>query len=269
MTGRRRGGEVWKMDGEGEGFDIQRWLDYTTYLREETRQETIALMVGKAVRERRVWLAAAAELRETEEMKRTGPTSPAPCLHGTRLRWVGARAMQGLTQEDREHKERSERSDLSHLWGAYRSYGVVMGGAAAVGVTIGGTPKTVRRARGQGARSQAGAKGGAIRQERGGNGSAGGAQTERSSLVVDSGRSELTTGAADAECWLCGRRGCDCDASVGVRCEDGCSAPVTPEQRTISVEQVTPAMTGGVEREFSLGPAAIEGRSERTREVGT
>ena len=93
---------------------------------------------------------------------------------------------------------------------------------------------TDRRARRQGA------KGEATRQERGGNRSAGGAQAKRSSLVAGSGRSELVTEAADAECWLCGERGCDCGASVGVQCEDSCSAPVTPEQRTISMEQVTP-----------------------------
>ena len=255
------------MDGEyREGWD---WTEYETLLREET----IAWKVDKAVRERRVWLAAAAELRETEEVKRTGPASPAPCLQGRKKGEDVELCLPGTTREDREHKERSERSDLSHLWGTYRSYGVVMGGAVAGGVTIGGTPKTARRARRQGARSQAGAKGEATRQERGGNGSAGGAQTERSSLVADSGRSGLATEAADAECWLCGRRGCDCEASTGVQCEGSCSAPVTPEQRTISVEQVTPERTGGAEREFSaefsLGSAAIEERSERTREVGT
>ena len=69
---------------------------------------------------------------------------------------------------------------------------------------------------------------------------------------------------ASTECWLCGLRGCDCEAS-----EDSCSAPVTPEQRTISMEQVTPERTGGAEGEFSLGPAAVEERGERTREVGT
>ena len=35
------------------------------------------------------------------------------------------------------------------------------------------------------------------------------------------------------------------------------------------MEQVTPERTGGAEREFSLGPTAIEERGERTREVGT
>ena len=61
-------------DEEGEGFDIQMSLDYTTCLRDYL----IEWMVDKAVRERRVWLAV--ELRETKEMKRTGPASPAPCL---------------------------------------------------------------------------------------------------------------------------------------------------------------------------------------------
>ena len=103
------------MDGEyKEGWD---WTEYATLLREET----IAWKVDKAVRERRVWLAAAAELRETKEVKRTGPASLAPCLQG--LGWgetrriQEARTVQGLPQEDREHKECSERGDLSHLWG--------------------------------------------------------------------------------------------------------------------------------------------------------
>jgi hypothetical protein len=199
------------MDGEYKaGWD---WTEYATLLREET----IAWKVDKAVRERRVWLAAAAEPRETEEVKRTGPASPAPCLQGLRWGETGriqeARTVQGSTQEDRE------RSDLSHLWGAYRSHGVVIGGAAAGGFAMGVTSKANRRARRQG---------------------------------------------ASTECWLCGLRGCDCEAS-----EDSCSAPVTPEQRTISMEQVTPERTGGAEGEFSLGPAAVEERGERTREVGT
>ena len=66
---------------------------------------------------------------------------------------------------------------------------------------------------------------------------------------------------ASSECWLCGWRGCDCEAS------EGSSAPVTPEQRTISMDQVTPERTGGAEREFSLGPAAIGEKSERV--IGT
>ena len=110
------------MDGEyKEGWD---WTEYATLLREET----IAWKVDKAVRERRVWLAAAAEPRETEEVKRTGPASPAPCLQGLRWGETGriqeARTVQGSTQEDRE------RSDLSHLWGAYRPYGVPMRGGS-------------------------------------------------------------------------------------------------------------------------------------------
>ena len=199
------------MDGEyKEGWD---WTEYATLLREET----IAWKVDKAVRKRRVWLAAAAEPREKEEGKRTGPASPAPCLQGLRWGETGriqeARTVQGSTQEDRE------RSDLSHLWGAYRPHGVVIGGAAAGGFAMGVTSKANRRARRQG---------------------------------------------ASTECWLCGLRGCDCEAS-----EDSCSAPVTPEQRTISMEQVTPERTGVAEGEFSLGPAAVEERGERTREVGT
>jgi hypothetical protein len=47
------------------------------------------------------------------------------------------------------------------------------------------------------------------------------------------------------------------------------SEPVTPEQRTTSMEQVTPEKADGGQRAFSLGPAAIEERSERAREVGT
>ena len=54
-----------------------------------------------------------------------------------------------------------------------------------------------------------------------------------------------------------------------MQCEDSCSAPMTPEQRTISMEQVTPEKADGGQRAFSLGPAAIEEMSERRREVGT
>ena len=86
-------------------------------------------------------------------------------------------------------------------------------------------------------------------------------------MVAGSGRSELVTEAADAECWLCGERGCDCEASMGAQHEDSSNAPVTPEQQTISMEQVTPERTGGAERELSLGPAAIGEKSERV--VGT
>ena len=143
MTGRRRGGRVWMMDEEGERFDGDRWLDYTRCLREDL----IESMVDEAVRERRVWLAAAAELRETEEVKRTGPASPAPCLQGRRK---GEDVEPGTTREDREHREFSEVERTgpaspyrSGLWGAYRSYGVRFG-----------TPKTVRRARRQGASTE-------------------------------------------------------------------------------------------------------------------
>ena len=48
------------------------------------------------------------------------------------------------------------------------------------------------------------------------------------------------------------------------------SAPVTPGQRTTSMEQVTPERAdSSTQQAFSLGPAAIEERSERVREVGT
>ena len=89
-------------DGRGRRRGVGPYgLEYATWLRENK----FASKVDKAVRERRVWLAAAAELRETEEVKRTGPASPAPCLQG--LRWgetrriQEARTMQGSTQEDR------------------------------------------------------------------------------------------------------------------------------------------------------------------------
>ena len=88
-------------------------------------------------------------------------------------------------------------------------------------------------------------------------------------MVAGSGRDELATDAVHAECWLCGERGCDCEAFIGGQCEGSCSAPVTLEQRTISMEQVTPEKADGGQRAFSLGPAAIEERSERAREVGT
>ena len=143
-------------------------LDWTGVDETLLREDTIASMVDKAVRERRVWLAAAAELRETEEVKRTGPASPAPCLQGRRRGEDGEYA--GTARTIQEHREHSERGDLSHLWGAYRSYGVAMEGAAAEGFAMGVTAKAVRRARRQGASS---------------------------------------------ECWLCGRRGCDCEASEG------------------------------------------------------
>ena len=209
MTGRRRGGKGWMMDKE-IGLELTGWM-----MDKDLREDRIASMVDKAVRERRVWLAAAAEPRETEEVKRTGPASPASCLQGFGR---GGGVCGPLRATIQEHKEHSERGDLSHLWGGYQSYGVAMEGAAAEGFAMGVTPKASRRARGQGASS---------------------------------------------ECWLCGWRGCDCEAS------EGSSAPVTPEQRTISMDQVTPERTGGAEREFSLGPAAIEERGERTREVGT
>ena len=65
------------MDGEyKEGWVLNIPADIAAYLREDE----IASKVNKAVRERRVWLAAAAELRETEEVKRTGPAlNPALC----------------------------------------------------------------------------------------------------------------------------------------------------------------------------------------------
>ena len=71
---------------------------YATYLREDR----IASMVDRAVRERRVWLAAGAELKETEEVKRTGPASPAPCLQGRRK---SADVEDNQTREDREHRK--------------------------------------------------------------------------------------------------------------------------------------------------------------------
>ena len=71
MTGRRRGGKVWMMDEEGEGFDIQMWLDYTTYLREDL----IGSMVDKAVRERRVWLAAACSRTQGDRRSEADRTS--------------------------------------------------------------------------------------------------------------------------------------------------------------------------------------------------
>ena len=99
-------------------------------------------------------------------------------------------------------REHSEYRQYGGILGAYRPYGVPMwGGQPLMGATL----KAVRRARRQGARPQAGAKGEATRQERGGIGSAGGAQTERSSFVAGSGRSGLATDAADAECWRCDR----------------------------------------------------------------
>ena len=64
------------MDEEGERFDEDRWLDYIR------RLQLIESMVNKAVRERCVWLTAAAELREAEEVKRTGPASSVPCSLG-------------------------------------------------------------------------------------------------------------------------------------------------------------------------------------------
>ena len=243
------------MDGEyKEGWVLNIPADIAAYLREDE----IASKVNKAVRERRVWLAAAAELRETEEVKRTGPASPAPCLQGRRKGEDVELCLPGTTREDREHREHSEFSDLSHLWGAYQPYGVAMEGAAAEGFAMGGTAKAVRRARRQGARPQAGARGEATRQERGGNGSADSGRSELA--VADSGRSELATGAAGAECWLCGERGCDCEASMGEQHMDSSSAPVTPEQRSANMEQVTPgrADSSHSQQAFSLGPAAKE-----------
>ena len=317
------------MDGEyKEGWD---WTEYATLLREET----IAWKVDKAVRERRVWLAAAAEPREAEEVKRTGPASPAPCLQGLRWGETGriqeARTVQGSTQEDRE------RSDLSHLWGAYRSHGVVIGGAAAGGFAMGVTSKANRRTRRQGASTECwlcGLRGcdceasedKSVQQ---------GSRKMRATRVLDAleravnrnrlyeaivawdvavnGLAVVTRLRREAEAeqrmkqengkmwatrvlgnkllWLAyavyGNRLYELEAIVtwtdmmwseqerraeaeqSVQHESRCSAPVTPEQRTISMEQVTPERTGVAEGEFSLGPAAVEERGERTREVGT
>ena len=69
----RRGGRVWVMD---ERFD-EGACD------EAERRRLLERLTDKAVRERRAWLAERAakepSCRETEEVKRTGPASPAPC----------------------------------------------------------------------------------------------------------------------------------------------------------------------------------------------
>ena len=64
---------------------------------EAERRGLVERLKGKAVRERRAWLAepAAAEPRETEEVKRTGPESPAPRLQG---------------------REKGEDDELSYYW---------------------------------------------------------------------------------------------------------------------------------------------------------
>ena len=206
------------MDEEGERFDEDNASGQHGLT---SRMVLIESMVDKAVRERCVWLAAAAELRETEEVKRTGPASPAPCLQGRRK---GEDA--GRWQRSQTCASNYEFSDLSHLWGAYRPDGVVMGWDH--------TAVAMRDSDARSARGPATAK---------------------------ADRSARRQGAS-VECWLCGQRGCDCEASEG-----SCSAPVTPEQRTISMEQVTPERTGGAEGEFSLGPAAIGEKSERV--IGT
>ena len=65
------------MDEKDERFD-QGACD------EAERRRLIERLKDKAVRVRRAWLAerAAAEPRETKEVKRTGPESPAPRLEG-------------------------------------------------------------------------------------------------------------------------------------------------------------------------------------------
>ena len=82
------------MDGECREWWGLTGLEYATWLRENE----IAGKVDKAVRERSMWLAATAELRETKEVERTGPASPAPCLQGRR-------EGEGTTRELRELRE--------------------------------------------------------------------------------------------------------------------------------------------------------------------
>ena len=84
MTGRRRGGRVWMTDGEGERFDEDRWLDYQRLRREDL----IEARVDKAVRERRAWLAAAAEPRETEEVEADRTSVSGAVFTGSQEGWV-------------------------------------------------------------------------------------------------------------------------------------------------------------------------------------
>ena len=83
----------------------------------------IQAMVFRAERERRVWLAErAAESKETEEVKRTGPASPAPRAQGRR---------KGEDDEQATGKQREQSGqlpvDLAHLWGNYQPYDDVLG----------------------------------------------------------------------------------------------------------------------------------------------
>ena len=91
-------------------------------------------------------------------------------------------------------------------------------------------------------------------QERGCNGCNGStcrAPAESSGCVAEDGHSELAVGA---ECWLCGRVNCDCEASHPPQ-ESSTTGPVTPKQRTIGIAQVTPDKADGCGRRKSLGSA--------------
>ena len=68
---------------------------------------------------------------------------------------------------------------------------------------------------------------------------------------TEDGHSELAVGA---ECWLCGRVNCDCEASHPPQ-ESSTTGPVTPKQRTIGIAQVTPDKADGCGIRKSLGSA--------------
>ena len=108
-----------------------------------------------------------------------------------------------------------------------------------------------------------GAEGGSVSRQR--------VPTEGSSCAAEDGHNELAVGATGAECWLCGGRGCDCEVLhpplLGEQCTTG---PVTPEQRTIGMAQVTPDKADGMrqteELRFSIGPAAVDAAGDESEE---
>ena len=132
------------MDGEGEKFDEDKWSTWTS------RRDLIEGRVDRAVRERRAWLAerAAAEPRETEEVKRTGPASPAPRLQGRRK---GEDTSYHVPRALYQWMYNMQGKYFAHLWGRYRPYSMLIG-ANIKGFAMGATAKVGRRARRKGKR---------------------------------------------------------------------------------------------------------------------
>ena len=69
---------------------------------------------------------------------------------------------------------------------------------------------------------------------------------------------------------MCGRGSCDCEASHPPQ-ESSTTGPVTPEQRTIGIAQVTPDRADDARRteqlRFSIGPAAVDAAGDGGEET--